>query len=75
MASAKPTGYVRTIERKDGPVFYAKLKLPDAEAAVGHSVPSAGHRTFVETRNLLADVTSSWSATSPQPRASWSSSG
>jgi hypothetical protein len=29
MADAKPTGYVRTIERKDGPVYYAKLKLPD----------------------------------------------
>jgi integrase len=29
MATAKPTGYVRTIERKEGPVFYAKLKLPD----------------------------------------------
>jgi integrase len=28
-APAKPTGYVRTIERKDGPVYYAKLKLPD----------------------------------------------
>jgi integrase len=26
---AKPTGYVRTIPRRDGPVFYAKLKLPD----------------------------------------------
>jgi integrase len=25
----KPTGYVRTIDRKSGPVFYAKLKLPD----------------------------------------------
>jgi integrase len=25
----KPTGYVRIIERQDGPVFYAKLKLPD----------------------------------------------
>ena len=29
MAGAKPTGYVRTIDRKGGPVFYAKLKLPD----------------------------------------------
>jgi hypothetical protein len=23
------TGYVRTIDRRGGPVFYAKLKLPD----------------------------------------------
>jgi integrase len=29
MASTKPTGYVRTIDRKGGAVFYAKLKLPD----------------------------------------------
>jgi integrase len=29
MAGATPTGYVRTIDRKSGPVFYAKLKLPD----------------------------------------------
>jgi integrase len=29
MAGAKPTGYVRVIERKGGAVFYAKLKLPD----------------------------------------------
>jgi integrase len=29
MAGAKPTGYVRTIERNGGAVFYAKLKLPD----------------------------------------------
>src|SRR4051812_38907337 len=29
MLTAKATGYVRTIERSDGPVFYAKLKLPD----------------------------------------------
>jgi integrase len=29
MAGAKPTGYVRVIERKGGPVAYAKLKLPD----------------------------------------------
>jgi integrase len=29
MAGATPTGYVRVIERKGGPVFYAKLKLPD----------------------------------------------
>ena len=27
MAGAKPTGHVRVIERKGGPVFYAKLKL------------------------------------------------
>jgi integrase len=29
MAGAKPSGYVRVIDRKGGPVFYAKLKLPD----------------------------------------------
>src|SRR4051812_16347655 len=29
MAGAKPTGYVRTIPRAGGDVFYAKLKLPD----------------------------------------------
>jgi hypothetical protein len=29
MASTQPTGYVRIIERKGGPVAYAKLKLPD----------------------------------------------
>jgi integrase len=29
MAGAKPTGYVRIIDRQRGPVFYAKLKLPD----------------------------------------------
>src|SRR5690348_14866866 len=29
MAAAKPTGYVRTIPRAGGDVFYAKLKLPD----------------------------------------------
>jgi integrase len=26
---ARATGYVRTIERREGPMFYAKLKLPD----------------------------------------------
>jgi integrase len=26
---ARATGYVRTIDRREGPVFYAKLKLPD----------------------------------------------
>src|SRR5215211_2850063 len=29
MPNAKPTGYVRTIQRAGGDVFYAKLKLPD----------------------------------------------
>ena len=29
MAGAKATGYVRIVERKGGPVAYAKLKLPD----------------------------------------------
>jgi integrase len=29
MPDARPTGYVRIIERKGGPVAYAKLKLPD----------------------------------------------
>src|SRR4051794_295617 len=29
MPNAKPTGYVRTITRAGGDVFYAKLKLPD----------------------------------------------
>jgi len=29
MDGTNPTGYVRTIERKGGAVFYAKLKLPD----------------------------------------------
>jgi integrase len=29
MSTPKPTGYVRTIQRKGGAVFYAKLKLPD----------------------------------------------
>jgi len=33
MAGAKATGYVRTIDRKRGPVFYAKLKLPDGSQA------------------------------------------
>jgi integrase len=28
-AAARATGHVRTIERRDGPVFYAKLKLAD----------------------------------------------
>ena len=27
--AAMATGYVRTIDRKGGPVFYAKLKLAD----------------------------------------------
>ena len=29
MAGAKATGYVRIVQRKSGPVAYAKLKLPD----------------------------------------------
>jgi integrase len=29
MSTAKPTGYVRSIDRRGGPVLYAKLKLPD----------------------------------------------
>src|SRR6476619_2271703 len=29
MPATKPTGYVRTSPRAGGPVFYAKLKLPD----------------------------------------------
>jgi integrase len=29
MTGSHATGYVRTIERRGGPVFYAKLKLPD----------------------------------------------
>ena len=29
MSAPKATGYVRSIERKDGLVAYAKLKLPD----------------------------------------------
>jgi integrase len=29
MSNPKATGYVRVIERRDGPVAYAKLKLPD----------------------------------------------
>jgi hypothetical protein len=29
MAEQHATGYVRTIDRKAGPVYYAKLKVPD----------------------------------------------
>ena len=56
MAKTNPTGYVRTIERKGGPAFYAKLKaarwhpaataarpgLDEANAAA-RGVPDVGH--------------------------------
>src|SRR5687767_1739361 len=53
MAGAKPTGYVRVIERKGGAAFYAKLKLPDGsqpQRRLGkvwtkRTRPPAGHLT------------------------------
>src|SRR3954454_5789247 len=53
MGATKPTGYVRTITRAGGEVFYAKLKLPDGsqpqrrlgKAWSKRSQPPAGYLT------------------------------
>ena len=53
MAAQHATGYVRTIPRKGGPVYYAKLKLPDGsqpQRRLGRvwtkrTRPPAGHLT------------------------------
>jgi hypothetical protein len=53
MAASKPTGYVCTITRSGGAVFYAKLKLPDGSQPqrnlgkvwTKRSPPPAGHLT------------------------------
>ena len=36
--AARATGHIRVIDRKGGPVLYAKLKLPDGRI-VSHSRP------------------------------------
>ena len=56
MATAKPTGYVRTIERKGGAVFYAKLKLPDGsqpqrQARQGVDEGAAARRRLPDARD------------------------
>jgi integrase len=60
----KPTGYVRTIERKSGPVFYAKLKLYDGSqpqrrlgpAWLKRSAPPEGHLTPSMAEELLQEM-------------------
>jgi hypothetical protein len=55
MPEQHATGYVRTIDRKTGPVYYAKLKLPDGtqpQRRLGRvwtkrTRPPAGHLTPV----------------------------
>jgi integrase len=57
----KATGYVRTIDRKDGPVLYAKLKLPDGtqpQRRLGRlwakrSAPPAGYLTMSQAQARL----------------------
>jgi integrase len=60
----RATGYVRIIERKDGPVAYAKLKLPDGsqpQRRLGklwtkRSQPPAGYVTRAQAEARLAAI-------------------
>jgi integrase len=62
--SARATGYVRTIERRGGPVYYAKLKLPDGsqpQRRLGRvwakrSKPPAGYLTSAMAEARLASI-------------------
>jgi hypothetical protein len=64
MSGKHATGYVRTIERRDGPVFYAKLKMSDGtqpqrrlgKAWTKRSRPPAGHLTRAQAEARLAAI-------------------
>jgi integrase len=61
MSKANPTGHVRVIERKSGPVYYAKIKLPDGrepqrrlgKAWLKRSRPPKGYITPSQADELL----------------------
>lgn len=61
---ARATGYVRVIERRAGPVFYAKLKLPDGsqpQRKLGlvwtkRTRPPAGYLTRAQAEGRLAAI-------------------
>ena len=68
MATARATGHVRVLDRKGGPVFYAKLKLPLPDGTVyepqrrlgrvwsKRSRPPAGYLTRAQAEARLAAI-------------------
>src|SRR5213080_148790 len=68
MATQHATGHVRTVQRKDGPVFYAKLKIPRPDGTTSEpqrrlgqvwtkrSRPPAGYLTRAMAEARLAAI-------------------
>jgi integrase len=60
----RATGHVRTVERKRGPVFYAKYRLPDGRQVqkllgpkwIGRGRPAAGYLTDRMAADQLAEI-------------------
>jgi integrase len=64
MSTAKTTGYLHVIQRKDGPVYYAHVRLPDGsrlQRRLGpvwakRSRPPEGHLTRAQAEGRLAAI-------------------
>ena len=64
MSTANPTGYVRTIKRASGPVFYAHIRTADGRrlqrklgpAWLTRSRPPRGHVTRAQAEAQLAEI-------------------
>ena len=64
MSTANPTGYVRTIKRSGGPVFYAHIRTADGRrlqrklgpAWLARSRPPGGHLTRAQAEAQLAEI-------------------
>jgi len=64
MSTAKPTGYLHTIQRKGGPVDYAHVRLPDGarlqrrlgRAWTMRSRPPTGYLTRSQAEGRLAEI-------------------
>ena len=64
MSTANPTGYLNTIQRKGGPVYYVHVRLPDGarlqrrlgRAWTMRSRPPAGYLTRSQAEGRLAEI-------------------
>ncbi len=64
MSTAKATGYLNTVQRKGGPVYYAHVRLPDGarlqrrlgRAWTMRSRPPAGYLTRSQAEGRLAEI-------------------
>ena len=75
MSTANPTGYVRTIRRTTGPVFYAHIRTADGRrlqrklgpAWLARSRPPRGQLTRAQAEAQLAEIMAGENPTSSSP--------